>query len=222
MVSGAMGRPLLPVLALLLAAPAITPAAEGDWGAAHIFYVKKALAGNWSAITGAQLTWRDDMSDFYFIYADAGLAYKFHPNWIVEAVYRQGWWEISDQWEVENRPLFNLKWIDTFDGIRIENQARLELRFYDWDKDDDLRFRNRTRMEFPWEVIPVGIKPYLEEELFIGKNSGELEMNWLMAGLYYKPTKQLKLKAGYRWIAIRAGNQWENRNQLVTGLALIF
>ena len=47
-------------------------------------------------------------------------------------------------------------------------------------------------------------------------------LNWLMAGLYAKPTKTIKLKAGYRWIRIRVGSKWENRNQLVTGLAWVF
>ncbi len=209
-------------LALLFSFPHLCRPAEGDWGYAHIFYVKKAIAGNWSAITGSQLTWRDDMSDFFFIYADAGLAYKFNPNWIVEAIYRQGWWDINNEWEVEKRPLFNLKWIDTWQDIRVENQARLEFRYYDWDKKDDLRFRNRTRIEFPWEILPGAIKPFAEEEFFLGRNSGQLEMNWLMTGLYAKPTKSIKLKAGYRWQRVRVGSGWENRNQLVTGMVLIF
>ena len=213
-------------LFLLLTLAAFIPphgrSAEGDWGYAHIFYIKKSISEKWSAITGSQLTWRDDMSDLYFIYADAGLGYKLHPNWSAEAIYRQGWWKFSDEWEVERRPLVNLKWSDTWKDIRLQNQARMEFRFYDWDRKDDLRFRNRTRVEFPWEILPGGIKPYAEEEFFIGKNSEELEMNWLMAGLYAKPTKTIKLKAGYRWIRIRVGSKWENRNQLVTGLAWIF
>lgn len=217
-----MRRTLGLFLAFSLSFPCIGRATEGDWGYAHIFYVKKALQGNWSAITGTQLTWRNDLSDFYFTYADAGLAYKIHPNWTVETVYRQGWWSINDEWEVERRPLVNLKWSDAWQGTRMENQARIEFRFYDWNKKDDVRFRNRTRIEFPWQVLPGGIKPYVEEEFFIGKNSEALEMNWLMAGFYAKPTKQIKLKAGYRWISARVGHEWENRNQLVTGMAVVF
>ena len=215
-------RRLLFLLALPLLIPSFSRAAEGDWGYAHIFYVKKALAEKWSFITGAQLTWRDDMSDLYFIYADAGLGYKLHPNWAAEAVYRNGWWNFSDEWVVEQRPMVNLKWFDTWKGIRVQNQARLEFRFFEWDRKDDLRFRNRTRAEFPWELLPGGIKPFAEEEFFIGKNSEQLEMNWVTAGLYGKPTRAIKLKAGYRWIRIRAGGKWENRNQLVTGMVVIF
>ncbi len=217
-----MRRLFLLLFSIPLFIPSLVRAAEGDWGYAHIFYVKKSIADNWSAITGSQLTWRDDFSDLYFIYADAGVGYKLHPNWGVEAIYRNGWWKIRDEWEIEQRPLVNLKWSDVWRDIRMENQARMEFRFYDWNKKDDLRFRNRTRVEFPWEVLPGGIKPYAEEEFFIGRNSEKLEMNWLMAGIYAKPAKSVKLKAGYRWIRIRVGSNWENRNQLVTGLIILF
>jgi hypothetical protein len=217
-----MRRLLFLITSLLLFIPLISRGAEGDWGYAHIFYIKKAFTEKWSFITGSQLTWRDDMSDLYFIYADAGAGYRFHPNWSAEAVYRQGWWKFPDEWNVERRPLVNLKWFCTWKGIRLQNQARLEFRFFEWDRKDDLRFRNRTRIEFPWEVLPGGIKPFAEEELFIGKNSEQLETNWVTAGLYGKLTKTVKLKAGYRWIRIRAGGSWENRNQLVTGVAWIF
>lgn len=217
-----MHRLCLLLFTLSVFIPTLCRSTEGDWGYTHIFYIKKSLSDNWSAITGSQLTWRDDFSDFFFAYADAGIGYKFHANWTAETVYRHAWWNINDQWEEEVRPMVNLKWSDVWKDIRMENQARMEFRFYQWDREDDLRFRNRTRIELPWEILPGGIKPFAEEEFFVGKNSEKIEMNWLMAGLYAKPSRQVKLKAGYRWISIRVGSRWENRNQLVTGLAWIF
>ena len=174
-------------LTLLLAAlsPLCSTAKEGDWGYAHISFLKKNLNKDWSAYTSSQVTWRDDLSDFYFAFVDAGLEYKFHPAWRIGAAYRQGWWKVQDEWEKENRPLINLTWSQKIKGISIANRSRLEFRYYEWDKDNDLRFRNRTRIEFPWEILPGGIKPYLEEEFFYGKNSEKIEMNWLMAGLYW-------------------------------------
>jgi hypothetical protein len=211
-------------LALLIALFPICSIAEGgDWGYAHITFLKAKLNKDWSAFTSSQVTWRDDLSDFYFYYVDAGLSYKINPNWQIGAAYRYAEWDIQDHFEREDRPLINLTWSAKPNGIKIANRARMEFRYYDWDKDDDIRFRNRTRIEFPWEVLPGAIKPYLEEEVFYGRNSGKVEMNWLMAGLYCKPTDHLKIKAGYRWFAIRdAAGNWENRNQLVTGMILLF
>jgi hypothetical protein len=210
------------LLALLTVLLPLCSIADGNWGYAHINFLKVKLTNDWSAYTSSQVTWRDDMSDFYFYYVDAGLSCKINPNWQIGGAYRYASWDIQDNFEREDRPLINLTWSAKPKGISIANRARMEFRYYDWDKKDDIRYRNRTRIEFPWEVLPGGIKPYLEEEVFYGRNSGKVEMNWLMAGLYCKPTEHLKIKAGYRWFAIRIGDEWENRNQLVTGLILLF
>lgn len=195
---------------------------EGDWGYAHNFYVAKSLNEKWSLLHRSQFALRDDMSDLFFGFADIGIGYRFHPDWRVDGVYRRNWLRPGDKWLIEDRPLVNLTWFGKIQDTRISNRSRLEFREYRWDKTDDIRYRNETRLDLPWEVLPPGIKPYFEEEFFWGKESGEIEMNWLTGGLYCKPNSHMKLKLGYRWIAIRIGNQWENRNQLVTALNLFF
>ena len=114
----------------------------------------------------------------------------------------------------------NLDWFGELWGTRLNNRARIEYRDFQWTREQDWRFRNRIRADFPWKL--AGISPYLEEEFFIGYNRGTVEMNWLSAGVQIKPLKRMKLKAGYRWIAIRVADQWEHRNQLVTNLSLFF
>jgi opacity protein-like surface antigen len=117
--------------------------------------------------------------------------------------------------------MVNLDGVGKAKGIRLNNRARMEYRDFHWDKKNDWRFRNRFRADFPWKL--VGISPFAEEEIFFGFNREKVEMNWVTAGLSAKPVDHLKLKLGYRWIAIRnATDEWENRNQLVTTLALLF
>jgi hypothetical protein len=215
-----MRNALLTAFLCLISAAAI--GAEGDWGYAHNFYIKKSLSERWSVLSRSQFALRDDMSDLFFGFADVGLGYGFYPGWRFDAVYRLAWLQPAEDWLEERRPLVNLNWFGSLGDTRVSNRSRLEFRFYDYDKDDDIRFRNETRVEFPWAVLPFEIRPYFEEEFFYGRNSGEIEMNWLTGGLYYKPSKKVKLKVGYRWIAIRVREQWENRNQLVTGLNLFF
>lgn len=208
------------LLLLLILLPTLGKAVEGDWGYAHVNFIKASLADKWSILSRSQITFRDNFSELYFWYADAGLAYSITPAWRTEIAFRHAEWDFGDGWLQEERPMLNLDWFGKFKDIRLNNRARLEYRHFTWDKDDDWRFRNRFRADFPWKI--VGISPYLEEEFFIGYNSGTVEMNWLSAGLQIKPAKRLKLKAGYRWIAIQVNEEWENRNQLVTGLALFF
>ncbi|MDF7823182.1 DUF2490 domain-containing protein [Pontiellaceae bacterium B12227] len=204
---------------LLALLPMIGKAKEGDWGYAQVNFIKVSLADKWSILSRSQITFRDDFSELYFWYADAGLAYSFAPAWRAELAFRHAEWDFGGGWLQEERPMLNLDWFGNVKGVKLNNRARVEYRHYTWRK-DDWRFRNRFRAEFPWKL--AGISPFIEEELFYGYNRGAIEMNWLSAGVQYKPAKRVKLKVGYRWIAIRAGNEWENRNQLVTGLALFF
>lgn len=214
-----MGKRLAALLALL---PLFAAAEEGDWGYAHNFYIAKALDEKWSLLHRSNAVLRDDMSDFFFAYADLGLGYKFHPAWRVDAAYRRSWLQPAEDWLVEDIPYINLNWFGALGEARLSNRSRIEFREYRYDKDDDIRLRNETRLDLPWPLLPGGIKPYFEEEFFWGRNSEQFEMNWLTGGLYCKPTQALKLKVGYRWVAIRVGNGWENRNQLVTGLNYFF
>lgn len=207
--------------AVLFSCATTALAVEGDWGYAHINYVKINLTEEWSFLHRSQIAFRDDMSDLFFGFADAGLGYKFHPAWRVDGVYRRAWIEPGDTWLIEDRPLVNLTWFGKIGDARLMNRSRVEFRLYRWDREDDIRFRNETRLDLPWGIW--GIKPYFEEEFFWGYNRGDFEMNWLTGGITYKPAKSVKLKLGYRWIYIRNfQGAWENRNQLVTGINLFF
>jgi len=208
------------LMALLL--PAFCLAEEGDWGYAHNNYIIKSLNKKWSVLHRSQVALRDDMSELFFGFADIGFGYKIMPNWRLDGVYRRAWIRPGEKWLIEDRPLINLTWFGQIQNSRISNRSRVEFREYRWDKPDDIRYRNETRLDLPYEILPGGIKPYFEEEFFWGKESQKIEMNWLTGGIYCKPNSHTKLKLGYRWVAARAGNSWENRNQLVTGLNFYF
>lgn len=210
------------ILLMILILQPVCRSAEGDWGYAHNMYIIKSLSPKWALLHRSQFTLRDDMSDLFFGFADIGIGYKFMPGWRVDGVYRRAWIQPGEKWLIEDRPLINLTWFGSWKEIRMSNRSRLEFREYRWDRKDDIRYRNETRIDLPWKILPGGIKPYLEEEFFWGRNSEEFEMNWLTGGIYCKPNPHTKLKLGYRWVYVRTGDGWENRNQLVTGLNFYF
>lgn len=218
-----MRQPFITTLIAAVLLPLTSFAEEGDWGAAEINFVKVSLSDEFSLISRSQFVWRNDFSEFYFWYADAGLAYSITPTWRVELGYRHAGWRFGE-WLQERRPFVGATWSKNLKGTRLTNHARLEFRDFQWNRREDFRFRNSIRAEFPWDMLPGGIKPFIEEEFFYSHNRGDFEMNWLTGGLYFKPAPKVKLKAGYRLITIRAGpeSRWENRNQIVTGLALFF
>jgi hypothetical protein len=66
------------------------------------------------------------------------------------------------------------------------------------------------------------LRLYAEEEFFYGLNDGRFEANWLGAGLAWRPADGVKLKLGYRWNRFRVGDEWRDRDVLVTGINLFF
>jgi len=217
-----MPRRLRLLLTLSLIVPALGHAVEGDWGSTHDLYIRKNLNEKWFLAHRSQANRRDDFSDFYFALADIGIGYRFLPGWSVEAAYRQTWLESSGSWRTEDRPHLNLAWTGNVHDVTLYTRSRLEFREYRWDKEDDIRWRQQVRIDLPWEILPYGIKPYVEEESFWERNVGKFDLNWLTGGLYCKLYNHMKVRLGYRWVAARVGDGWENRNYLVTGLYLYY
>lgn len=217
-----MRKPLFAVLILALLLPLAAGAKSRDWGTTHDLFVRASLNEKWSIYSSAEAILWNDFSDVFFGYVDLGVGYRFLPAWRIEAAYREARVKPADDWLTEHRPLVNLTWFGKIKDIRLSNRSRIEFREYTWIKKDDIRFRNRTRAELPWAVLPFEIKPYFEEEFFYGKNSARIEKNWLTGGLYYTAPKQVKLRLAYRWIAVRSRSEWKNINQIVTALSLSF
>lgn len=217
-----MQRTIFTLMLLGLSLPWTVDATEGDWIYTHDNVVNVRLNDKWFIAHRSQLNLRDDMSEFYLGLADLGIGYRFLPGWSIEPAYRRVWTKSGDSWLIEDRPLINLAWSGKYRDAGLYARSRFEFREYRWDKKDDFRWRQQLRVDMPWEVLPCGIKPYVEEEWFWGRNSGKFELNWLTGGLYCKPNKHVKLRLGYRWAAARIGDEWENRNVLLTAINLYF
>lgn len=217
-----MTKKLRATLLLALLLSLVADAKDLDWGVRFDGNIRASLNEQWSVYsTAGSIVWSDFSGKAWYV--DLGVGYRFHPAWRAEVAYRELRLDSPDYWLTERRPLINLTWSDQIKDIRLSNRSRVEFREYAWDKKDDIRLRNRTRAELPWAVLPFEIKPYFEEEFFYGKNSAHIEKNWLTSGLYYKPSKQVKLRLGYRWIAVRSNTSgWKNINQVVTAVILSF
>ena len=190
---------------------------EYDWGSAHNLFIKKTINERWSILSRSLFSTRDDFDDTFFKTADIGLGYSFSKKFRTSVAYRHVWFRPRDEWLEEKRPLINFSYFDSLNGYRLTNRVRVEYRMFDY-KDNDVRFRNETRIEAPWSLPGLPLKPYMEEEIFISWNDEKINMNWLTAGLYYKPTPRIKLKFGYRWFTQELGGEWRNRHMLVTAM----
>ncbi len=211
----------IPVAVLMLDMDGRRGRAE-DWGYSHNFFIKKKISDRWAVESRSLFTSRDNMREIFLGVADIGLSYDV-TGWLnIGAAYRAGWILVNGEYGYENRPLINLTLRGKWEGALISNRSRVEFRHYDFDRRDDVRFRNETRIIFPWE-LPMGrLRPYMEEEFFYADNAGEINMNWLTAGLTCRLNEHVRVKSGYRWNTFKFGPEWEHRHMWVTGFAFLF
>ncbi|MDF7807919.1 DUF2490 domain-containing protein [Pontiellaceae bacterium B12219] len=191
-----------------------------DWQSVDEFFLTYNVTKEWSVFARSGLQFARNEIDLNLAFLGGGAAYKFHDHWKIGAAYRHLWASIDSQSGQENRPMIELTWFDAFEDIRLSNRSRFEFRLYDFDKENDFRYRNQTRAEFPWGIF--GVKPYLEEEFFYSKNSEEINQNWLTGGIYFKPVDVMKIRVAYRWVALKTNPEWINVNQVYLACALTF
>jgi opacity protein-like surface antigen len=217
-----MPKPYPLLLCALLAAtvPGATRA-EQDAGASYNLLLKAPLGGDWFLLSRSNAASRNNFGDTFLAYTGASLGYQFDPRLSLRLGYRRAWFRFTDDWQPEDRVMLEGYFADRFKGFRVTNRLRAELRWFDW-REDDVRLRNEITVEAPWAVTPLALRPYLEQEVFYSTNAGHFEANWLGGGLAWRPADGVKLKLGYRWNHFRAGDDWANRNVLVTGINLFF
>jgi hypothetical protein len=192
-----------------------------DEGASHNLILKYSLSEKWFLISRSNMATRNNNEDRFISYTGLGVGYQLNKQWSLRAGYRHFWFRPGDTWLEENRPYFEGYFADYWSGFRVTNRSRAEVRLFDY-KDDDVRFRNEITIEAPWKLTALELQPYLEEEFFYGFDQSEFEANWLGGGFSWKPLDGVKLKLGYRWVYQRVGENWLNRNVIVTGVNLYF
>jgi opacity protein-like surface antigen len=214
-------RSLTALVAILPLASAPALLAEQDAGASYNLLLKAPLKDDWFLISRSNLASRNNFEDEFLAYTGLGIGYQLTPSFSLRLGYRRAWFRFTDDWQAENRGYLEGYFADRIGGFRVTNRARVEVRTFDW-RSDDVRLRNEITVEAPWELTPLRLTPYLEEEIFYSTSNEWIEANWLGGGLAWRPAKGVKLKLGYRWNRFRAGDDWANRNVLVTGINVFF
>lgn len=214
---------LLIAAAFLAGAAWSVPAclADTDWGASHNLLLKVPLDDDWFILSRSNLASRDDFDDNFLGFTGAALGYQINENWSLRAGYRHVWFRPQSDWLEEDRLFLEAYFADRFGGYRVTNRSRAEFRYFDY-REDDVRLRNEITIEAPWELGSPSLRPYLEEEFFYGLRDERFEANWLGAGIAWRPADGIKLKLGYRRNRFRAGDEWRDRNVVVTGINLFF
>ena len=201
---------------------AVQPAmSTQDAGGSHNLLLKASISDDWFVISRSNLATRNNFGDEFLAYIGASLGYQITPRLSLRLGYRRAWFRFGEDWQPENRAMLEGYFADRLNGFRFTIRLRAEGRYFDW-RDDDIRLRNEITVEAPWKLTSLALQAYLEQEIFYSTNGGRFEANWLGGGLAWRPAQGVKLKLGYRWNRFRAGDNWANRNVLVTGINLFF
>ena len=201
-----------------------TARAETDTGSAHNLIIKYSLTDTWYLSSRNLLASRDGFDDFFFGYLDLNLGYNLKNGLAVEGGYRHAWLEIGDDWRDEYRPSMTLSYRTKLGDWSFSNRHRLEYRMFESGSSasDRFRYRNETRLIAPWELKTLNAKFFIEEEFFYEFNGGGFNFNWFTYGLRWRWKDGVILKLGHRWQALKFGEEWNHRHQLVTGVLLFF
>ncbi len=200
--------------------PCITSHAA-DIGTTNNLFMLKQLDKSLFFVGRVNLVTRDGFSEFFFGYADINLRYALDDNWAVEAGYRQARLKLNSGWRDEYRPMFGAIWKDTWENWRFSNRNRIELRYFEGNTKDRVRYRNESVWTSLNKVTDYQLTPYIEEEFFIEPSENGVNQNWLTFGISKYFTKGVKWKLGYRLQSLEFGSEWEHRHLLVTGLSFI-
>jgi hypothetical protein len=196
-----------------------------DWGSSHNLLLKAdlddSLGDEWFVLSRSNLALRNDNEQTFLKYTGASLGYQIDRQWSVRLGFRLAQFRIRDDWRTERRPIAELYFADAFDGWRLTSRSRVEYRDRTW-SNEDVRLRQEFTATAPWQFTSLGLKPFLEEELFYSTRNDWFEANWATAGLSLFPKKGVKLKLAYRHNRQRIFGNFTTRHTLVTGINVYF
>jgi hypothetical protein len=195
--------------------------AERDSGASHNLLLKAGINDDWFVISRSNVASRNDFDDTFLGFAGASLGYNLSREWSLRLGYRRVWFRPVEDWLEEDRLMLEAFYARRLDHGRFTSRSRFEYRTLDY-RDEYWRFRNEFVFEWTKPLGHDSLRPYIEEEFFYDTANERFEANWLGAGLAWRPAKGVKLKLGYRWNHFRVGDEWRDRDTLVTGINLFF
>ena len=197
------------------------PAAQADTGSSHNLFVLNRIDQNAFFVSRSNLATRQGISDTFFGYADINYRYSIDQNWSLEAGYRHAVLELSNGWREEYRPMFALYWKSKLSEGTFSNRSRIELRYFEGNAKDRLRYRNESVWNARNTITAYQLTPFVEEELFYDITDSEFNTNWLTFGVSKFWTKGIKWKLGYRLQSQKFTGEWESRHILVTGISFL-
>lgn len=203
--------------------------ADGDFQFWNTEAVEGKLNDHWKVYTEAEFRFGDDASEFYYQHTHLEIGYKVNDWLEIAPAYRQVWElftksvdeEGQEDWFVEYRPMVNVTVKYKWNGWEISDRNRFEYRFFDIDKEDHFRYRNKITLKTPWKWTSWGINPFIADEIFIQEND-QFNRNRFYLGVGMDIIEHLTADVFYLWQTSEKGDEWVDFNIIGAKLKLKF
>ncbi len=202
---------------LLLVVLALGPAASA-WAFEFEYWPKAfvtiPLNEKWQLGIEEWLSFNENATRFKDTQTDLWLHYLGLADWLSVGVgYKRVYARPGDDWEIEDRPMFNAAVKGTVCGFGVTNRSRLEYRMLQ-DEEPFWRYRHRLTVASPRTFTPLKIQPYTAEEVFYSFDGQGFNQQRLYGGVLIPLHKQVRLDLFYIWKLDKADSEWHDTNVL--------
>ncbi|HIJ69868.1 MAG TPA: DUF2490 domain-containing protein [Planctomycetes bacterium] len=164
----------------------------------------------------------DDAKRLYYRHTDLGVATNL-ADWLTlgfnfRHIAERG---TGRDWKWENRPHLNLTFKAKLAGFALSDRSRFEYRDK-YDAKDMWRYRNKFIVVFPWELTPLGLKPYIAEEFYLDLDRSGISRNRFYSGVSMKLSDNLSGNIYYLWQASKSAYCWNDLHILGTQIKCVF
>lgn len=214
-------RSLAAALILLIAADACGYQ-DGDFQIWHTENQDVNLKQRTKLTLEEEFRYGDSASELYYQHYEVGLAYDLSKHLTTSINYRQIYEGEKGKFRPEYQP--NLNIIPKYElyGFKIEDRNRFELKLYDDNREDMIEYRNKLIVRAPWKFTPLGIQPYVSDEVFVPLNKIKFRRNRFAAGISFDLIKSVRGDIYYMLQSTKRSGRWTDANILGLKAKVVF
>ena len=188
---------------------------DGDFQIWHTEVQDAKLKEGTKLTVEEEFRYGKDASELYYQHYDVGLSYDFNKYLTTSINYRQIYEGEKGKMRPEYQPHLDITPKYELYGFALEDRNRIELKLYDDNRDNFVEYRNRLLVKAPWKFTPIGIQPYVSDEIFINMDHDVVfRRNRFATGVTFDLIKGVKGDIYYMLQSTKKSGIWTDANIL--------
>lgn len=169
-----------------------------------------------------EFRYAETATEFFYQHYDWGFAWAFDKRFELALGYRFVLDKYKHKWREGDEPYVNLTWKQDIWKFKFEDRNRIEYRHWRF-REDQVRYRNKFALKYPFEFKGIKISPYTSDEIFISSNGTGFNNNRFQSGLEIELNKYVKFDVSYMLHSTKIkGDKWAYSNVLWLKNKIVF